>query len=174
MCVCRRAVAFSSNNSVPILIIQSIKIDWNFNAKIVFVALIGAIFVGIISIVLQQPDNACKPHKDAKSAISRATSPQCKRSLHEIACRTDLYPTYLPNYCHDYQVDLASSAYLGCYKDAFKARILNGSKVKLEGTNSPETCLRYCLEAGYVLAGVQYTSECFCGNEQKGNCKSGE
>ena len=30
--------------------------------------------------------------------------------------------------------------------------------------NSPSNCIEACKEAGYLLAGVQYTFQCFCGN----------
>ena len=30
--------------------------------------------------------------------------------------------------------------------------------------NSPSTCIKACKDAGYQLAGVQFTNQCFCGN----------
>ena len=31
-------------------------------------------------------------------------------------------------------------------------------------TNTPELCIETCLGEGFTFAGVQYKSECFCGN----------
>ena len=56
--------------------------------------------------------------------------------------------------------------YRGCYVDNSKKRLLPGFKYDLPDTNSPERCIQYCLRIGFQLAGVEYTTECFCGNEK--------
>ena len=34
----------------------------------------------------------------------------------------------------------------------------------LSKSNTPEVCIKACSEGGYKFAGVQYGSQCFCGN----------
>ena len=106
----------------------------------------------------QVPNSICKfanLHKDARSAITRAKSEQCKNALTSIACMnpSDLYPTHIPSFCNINinEKDL-KNAYLGCYRDSFEKRILNNSKVKLEA-NSPQNCIRYCTESGFQYSG---------------------
>ncbi|PAA94460.1 hypothetical protein BOX15_Mlig020547g1 [Macrostomum lignano] len=51
---------------------------------------------------------------------------------------------------------------IGCFKEVSKSRDLpfrRGSK-----GNAPEHCKRHCKEHGYLYAGVQKGSWCFCGN----------
>ncbi len=52
--------------------------------------------------------------------------------------------------------------YLGCFKDEGD-RDLQG-KFWEDGHMTPERCLQSCSDAGYAYAGVQYASQCFCGN----------
>ena len=37
-------------------------------------------------------------------------------------------------------------------------------KQALSKPNTPEVCIKACSEGGYKFAGVQYGSQCFCGN----------
>ncbi|KAL5005676.1 hypothetical protein ScPMuIL_016834 [Solemya velum] len=53
--------------------------------------------------------------------------------------------------------------YLGCYIDS-GTRDLNGASVNL-AANTPQLCTNYCFDQGFAYAGVQYGSQCFCGNE---------
>ncbi|KPJ07173.1 Xylosyltransferase oxt [Papilio machaon] len=54
--------------------------------------------------------------------------------------------------------------YHGCYLDEKKLRILSSFYGNYATTNSPEFCLDICIQAGFPYAGVQYASECFCGD----------
>ena len=105
----------------------------------------------------------CYYHKDAKSALNRAKSHECKANLEKIACsQNSLYPTVIEPSCDFYQ----KLPYLGCFRDQQEFRILNNgsSKVNLKSINSPEECARFCFERRFALAGVQYGHECFCGD----------
>ena len=122
----------------------------------------------IVSEIRNEPCRFSALHKDAKSAISRAKSIQCKNDLREIACKSpsELYPEVLPSFCN-YDVDTKAleNAHLGCFRDKFEPRILNASQLKFE-ENTPQKCIRYCAELGYAFAGLQYSIECFCGNQK--------
>ena len=137
--------------------------------KLVSLSIITAIFA--IMVVVYWSDSvpvkeeSCVLHKDAKSALNRAKSPQCKESLNVIACQAEkensLYPQNIQSSCDFFQ----TLPYLGCFQDYSQNRILqNGShKVNLRLTNSPEECGRHCYERKFPLAGLQYGHECFCG-----------
>lgn len=55
---------------------------------------------------------------------------------------------------------------LGCYKDDKKHRLLPSFYTNFKETNSPKKCIQVCLQSGYLYAGVQYSTECFCGNNE--------
>ena len=59
--------------------------------------------------------------------------------------------------------DSLGATYLGCYQDT-SDRALNGPWTD-SGTNTIETCHKYCAGQGYDLFGLQESSQCFCGNE---------
>ena len=108
-------------------------------------------------------------HKDARSAINRTKTPECKNEIFEIACRNsqDLYPHHIKSQCDVYFQDAdIKVGYLGCFQDSSEARLLEGMKVILKDRNAPKTCLKHCTEIGYEFAGVQYSHECFCGNHR--------
>ena len=128
---------------------------------VVVVLIVDILSVFILS--LNAPDatkSMCKfgnLHKDSKSAISRAKSEQCKKSLTAIACMnpSDLYPNHIPSLCNfNIGENDLKNAYLGCYRDSFEKRILNHSNMKLK-ENSPHNCIRYCTESGYSYAGKE-------------------
>lgn len=53
--------------------------------------------------------------------------------------------------------------YKGCWVDGVNGRILiSGNPIDPELT--VEKCVDICLGKGYVVAGMEFTSECFCGN----------
>ncbi|KAK3377203.1 WSC domain-containing protein [Lasiosphaeria ovina] len=54
-------------------------------------------------------------------------------------------------------------AMTGCYADNSNARVLPVDKSgSLSGPNTPAACVAAC--AGYAYAGVEWTTQCFCGN----------
>jgi protein xylosyltransferase len=103
--------------------------------------------------------------KDANSAIDRAKSDSCRKQLMQIACQnpSELYPASLPSFCDVKNQDVAD-AHLGCYKDSFDERLLEGGMVRFRESNSAATCVNHCASLGYRFAGAQYAIECFCGN----------
>lgn len=55
--------------------------------------------------------------------------------------------------------------YQGCYEDNInKKHSLTWQNI-LPGTNSAPTCLNLCAQYGYMAAGMEYGSECYCGDE---------
>ena len=50
-----------------------------------------------------------------------------------------------------------------CFKDV-PARYLNGAQYKNTPNMTVEKCIRLCLKDGFVYAGVEYSTQCFCGD----------
>ncbi|XP_060535752.1 xylosyltransferase oxt isoform X2 [Cylas formicarius] len=83
--------------------------------------------------------------KEALSAISRAKSQKCKQEIVNVTCLAlegKLYPSELKSKC--------PKGYFG--------------RNKVE--NSPQYCIKLCLQSGFPYAGVQYSIECFCGADE--------
>jgi hypothetical protein len=57
-------------------------------------------------------------------------------------------------------------SFLGCYTDSVAARTLTVGMAVPGGAAAMtvELCLSACQTAGYVLAGLEYAQECYCGN----------
>ncbi|KAK5642064.1 hypothetical protein RI129_008231 [Pyrocoelia pectoralis] len=105
--------------------------------------------------------------KEAISAIHRAKTQKCKQIISNITCLISddlLYPKELPNYCPNEGFVAGKS--LGCFKDEKSFRLLNGYYGNYKNTNSPDFCMHLCLQSGFLYAGVQYSFECFCGNDE--------
>ncbi|KAF9419020.1 hypothetical protein HW555_004347 [Spodoptera exigua] len=102
--------------------------------------------------------------KEAISAIHRAKTQICKQQIVNKTCLIQsgsFYPQELPNSCRRGQNTYGK--HLGCYADQKKLRLLTGFYGNYANTNSPSSCLDICIQAGFMYAGVQYASECFCG-----------
>ncbi|OBT50969.1 hypothetical protein VE04_08835 [Pseudogymnoascus sp. 24MN13] len=54
-------------------------------------------------------------------------------------------------------------SYKGCWVDNNQGRIMNGPQADLT-TMTIESCIATCVAAGYAIAGLQYSSQCFCDN----------
>ncbi|KAJ2901230.1 hypothetical protein MKZ38_002094 [Zalerion maritima] len=55
-------------------------------------------------------------------------------------------------------------AYVGCASDpAGQERTLSDASTSADDM-TVETCISFCREGGYVYAGVEYSTQCFCGN----------
>ncbi|KAH9165919.1 WSC domain-containing protein [Lactarius sanguifluus] len=57
--------------------------------------------------------------------------------------------------------------YLGCYNDSDSQRILESPITKIPGgpsNTSVETCTDECRAQGYVVAGIEWAWQCFCGH----------
>lgn len=53
--------------------------------------------------------------------------------------------------------------YQGCYIDNAQGRILTYQFPDSQ-TLTVESCINSCIGKGYVVAGMEYASQCFCGN----------
>uniref|UniRef100_A0A1L8E2J2 protein xylosyltransferase n=1 Tax=Nyssomyia neivai TaxID=330878 RepID=A0A1L8E2J2_9DIPT len=109
----------------------------------------------------------CSIHsREAISAINRARTQECKQHIANISCAIQagqMYNTWLPSFCPRGH-HLPNRA-LGCFQDEKKKRLLTGYYTNFKG-NSPTSCIKMCLQSGFVYAGVQYSTECFCGNDE--------
>ncbi|CAG4947735.1 unnamed protein product [Parnassius apollo] len=103
--------------------------------------------------------------REAISAIHRAKTQNCKQEIVNKTCliqNSNFYPVKLPNMCPSN--GMTYGKYLGCYLDEKKFRILSSFYGNYATTNSPSLCIEICIQAGFPYAGVQYASECFCGD----------
>lgn len=105
--------------------------------------------------------------KEVVSAVQRARTQECKKQIIDVACdiKSDtFYPKVLPNTCPS--GNYIANRLLGCFKDDKKHRLLPSFYTNFKETNSPKKCIQMCLQSGYLYAGVQYSTECFCGNQE--------
>lgn len=105
--------------------------------------------------------------REAISAIHRAKTQKCKHELVNKTCLIqsgNFYAESLPNQCIHGSTKFGR--HLGCYADEKKMRLLTGFYGNYANTNSPTACLDICIQAGFMYAGVQYASECFCGESK--------
>ncbi|XP_050427984.1 xylosyltransferase oxt isoform X2 [Adelges cooleyi] len=104
--------------------------------------------------------------REPVSALQRAKTQACKQLIANISCLMKTSPPYphrLTHQCPSH--DLKNIKELGCYRDGRETKLLLGYKTTLAFTNSHNNCLDICLQYGFVYAGVEYGTECFCGNE---------
>ncbi|KAJ7893599.1 hypothetical protein B0H13DRAFT_1625141, partial [Mycena leptocephala] len=59
---------------------------------------------------------------------------------------------------------VTSWTYLGCYTDSISVRTLSAVQKGGITDNSVADCQATCLNAGYDCAGVEFSSQCFCGS----------
>lgn len=105
--------------------------------------------------------------KEVLSAVQRAKTQKCKKHIIDVACQiksNTFYPEHLPNTCPS--GNYIANRSLGCFKDDKKHRLLPGFYSNFKETNSPKKCIQLCLQSGYLYAGVQYSTECFCGSNE--------
>ncbi|OWR51737.1 putative protein-O-xylosyltransferase [Danaus plexippus plexippus] len=103
--------------------------------------------------------------REAISAIHRAKTQKCKQEIVNKTCliqNGSFYPKKLPNYCSS--KTMKYGRHLGCFVDEKKLRLLSGFYGSYANANSPTFCLDICVQAGFLYGGVQYASECFCGD----------
>ncbi|GFO18584.1 xylosyltransferase oxt, partial [Plakobranchus ocellatus] len=103
--------------------------------------------------------------KDVTSAIRRAKTAQCKQQIADVFCLQEegkLYNLKLPNFCPNKRTD--GGHYYGCYRDSGSQRDLEGGMEQLDD-NSPQACVNHCYRSGMRYAGLQFTKECWCGNQ---------
>ncbi|KAL7022478.1 hypothetical protein ACKWTF_012256 [Chironomus riparius] len=105
--------------------------------------------------------------KDVLSAIQRAKTQECKEHIIDVACAiksNTLYPNTLPNSCPS--GNYIANRSIGCFKDNKKNRLLSKLYSNFKESNSPKKCINFCLLSGYLYSGLQYSTECFCGNTE--------
>lgn len=56
-------------------------------------------------------------------------------------------------------------AYQGCYSDSVSHRVLSGASYASGTSMTDEGCMTYCAGAGFPVAGVEYSQECYCDYE---------
>lgn len=52
----------------------------------------------------------------------------------------------------------------GCYTEAFRTRALSGRAFPPSPNNTVVTCATACTALNYTLFGLEYGTECYCGN----------
>lgn len=63
--------------------------------------------------------------------------------------------------------------YLGCYNDTMDGkRALDGKHTSADSMDVP-TCQAYCKSRGYRLSGVEYGTECYCGDKIANSANTG-
>jgi hypothetical protein len=92
------------------------------------------------------------------AAIYAATSPTSGDAIGS----TQMAPLAGAAADREYRVPSESSRYLGCYKDT-DLRDLN-EKHWEDGQMTQDRCIESCRENGFAYAGIQYGSQCYCGN----------
>ncbi|KAL0942681.1 copper radical oxidase [Colletotrichum truncatum] len=63
-------------------------------------------------------------------------------------------------------------SYLGCYSDNVASRQLSLANYVDDGNMTQESCIRFCQGKGFPYAGVEYSSECYCGYTLSRNTES--
>ncbi|RUS75203.1 hypothetical protein EGW08_017040 [Elysia chlorotica] len=104
--------------------------------------------------------------KDVASAIRRAKTTECKQEIADVFCEQQagrLYDLHLPNFCPN-KGGTIQGHYYGCYRDNSAHRDLDGGMEEL-ANNSPQECIDHCFRSGMKYAGLQFTKECWCGNQ---------
>ena len=105
--------------------------------------------------------------KEVLSAIQRAKTQECKEHIIDVACAiksNTLYPNTLPNACPS--GNYIANRSIGCFKDNKKNRLLSKLYSNFKESNSVKKCISVCLQNGNLYSGVQYSTECFCGNTE--------
>lgn len=54
---------------------------------------------------------------------------------------------------------------LGCFVDSPENRQLRGDSIVTQGGMSYEFCVSFCANRGYITAGLEFGSECYCGSQ---------
>uniref|UniRef100_A0A915DZY9 protein xylosyltransferase n=1 Tax=Ditylenchus dipsaci TaxID=166011 RepID=A0A915DZY9_9BILA len=104
----------------------------------------------------------------AISAFDRMKSEMCREKLGKFLCslKENLgWPVEkINNTCAASFDPSKVYSHIGCFIDDVNSRLLDGFKYEFKEHNSMEKCVQACLRAGFVYAGLEYSTECFCGN----------
>ncbi|KAL6869459.1 hypothetical protein ACO1O0_000785 [Amphichorda felina] len=104
------------------------------------------------------PAQTKAPTKNAKTFFTTIT-----RTLPAKAA-----PTEDVNATGDETGAVAGFQYAGCFRDS-EARVLRDIVRPDIGKVSNEKCVSHCKGAGFLLAGTEWSGECYCGNELLGS-----
>jgi hypothetical protein len=61
---------------------------------------------------------------------------------------------------------------MGCYYDPVNPRALRGTARWTGEPMTPQVCQAHCAAQGFAYAGVEWSKECFCGNELHGSFRT--
>jgi hypothetical protein len=62
--------------------------------------------------------------------------------------------------------------FLGCHMEPNGKRGVNGGVINMDNL-TPSRCMQWCQERRFKYAGVQFSTQCFCGNSYKPNLVTG-
>ncbi|KAK4239580.1 hypothetical protein C8A03DRAFT_42811 [Achaetomium macrosporum] len=74
-------------------------------------------------------------------------------------------PTVTP-YPHP---EVTTMQYEGCWTEVSGVRALSGASAFSASVMTVDGCGSYCLNSGFTWFGLEYSAECYCGNELDGN-----
>ncbi|PQE21948.1 glycoside hydrolase family 3 protein [Rutstroemia sp. NJR-2017a WRK4] len=63
----------------------------------------------------------------------------------------------------------ANITFVGCYTDAEERALPNAQFNTVPSGNDPQNCANLCGNAGYAYAGVEYSTQCYCGSSITNN-----
>lgn len=75
-------------------------------------------------------------------------------------------PPAVTAYPHD---PVTETQYEGCWTEVSGVRALEGVSAVSASAMTVDGCANYCLNSGYLWFGLEYTAECYCGNEINAN-----
>ncbi|KAK3713138.1 hypothetical protein QZH41_010040 [Actinostola sp. cb2023] len=89
------------------------------------------------------------------------------------SCRRSYWGRNPCTHDEDVGVICGDNAYIGCFKDN-EPRVMP-HKMSMKDL-TPVKCLRYCQSKGYSYIGLEWSTECYCGNhyDKYGNASSGD
>ncbi|KXX73991.1 putative fungistatic metabolite [Madurella mycetomatis] len=79
---------------------------------------------------------------------------------------TSAEPPAVTPYPHD---PVTETQYEGCWTEVPGVRALEGVSAVSASDMTIDGCANYCLNSGYLWFGLEYTAECYCGNELNTN-----
>ncbi|KAI1356856.1 WSC domain-containing protein [Xylaria sp. FL0043] len=110
----------------------------------------------------QPPSSNTSPSSSSSSVSTSATSTSTSTST---PSPTSTPPLQIPS------GSASNYAYAGCWNETYGLagttglRALDGASEVLPGEMTVEKCLGFCARGAYRLAGLEYSRECWCGDE---------
>jgi hypothetical protein len=112
-------------------------------------------------------------NSNGETTVYESTIPVCDGNCtpNEHTPGGSVNTTHMPSYTRALETPLVVSGcnWQGCYDDVVN-KALNPQVLPDEGKNMTiGLCVGYCLTQGYLYAGLEYGSECYCGPGIEGN-----